>query len=362
MSLLALAVGATLCVAASPALASSEAAKQLVKPKMTLDLGSTSSRPNRAVRVTGDVWPVELVGEWAQIAVQRTSKGKWTSLWTSYASRQVLFTPPASWDGTFNIEVTADDGNWSDWTSTWHGQVRYELVTQQPPPSYHCADYTMTWAQGDFTNNGIDTVMNGHAVAYAYTGLPFAIGSPPFIDAGSLRWYFAEDKLGTLTRDKSVVPRDSYEGTAWHNVRGTLFITGRYRPGEIEEVTGVSNHVDAEMWPGSRDELDSGARSFLSVPDETARPVLDADGVMLDSVVRPMENMAGYTERLNWALTPSTPDDAHILGRSGFYARKYTPTKKGLYRLRATIFKGITPQHPLGTVWVQSAWHNLTVR
>jgi hypothetical protein len=363
LSLLALAVGATLCVAASPALANSEATKQLAKPKMTLDLGSTSSRPNRVVRVTGDVWPVELVGEWVQIAVQRKSKGKWTPLWTNYGSKQVLFTPPASWEGTFNMEVTRDDGNWSDWTSTWRGQVRYELRAAPSSPTFHFTDYTMTWAQGEFTNNGIDTLMNGHAVSYAYTGFPFAMGSPtPFTDWGMLRWYFAEDKLAWDRDDKGIVPKDSYEGNAWHNVRGTLFITGRYHPGETEEVTGVSNHIDAEMWPGSSHEIWRSAASFVSVPAEAARPVLDEDGNMVHSVVRPMAHMAGYTEKLNWVLTPSTPDDANILGRSGFYSWEYTPTKKGLYRLQATIFKDITPQHPLGTVSVQSAWRTLTVK
>lgn len=314
MSLMALAVGATLGAGAPQALAGPRHAKQGVAPRMTLKVRPSSSRPNKIITVTGAVWPVEIVGENIALSVQRKAlSGKWTAV--SLARRQVQYAPPASWQGTFDSRL-----DWVGMThgtmENWQGQVSYG--SPKTDLQFHYVDYSMTSATGSLTALYYIDSDAGVTMA-AYSGTPVD-------DYGSLRWYFAESR-GT---DEGTIPKDSYVGGTQHEA------TGMWTTIWFDHTTTVADNMREQ------------SHGDIWLPEDGPRP-LGADGHM--SGTRSRIPGPGLTHVSEWDLTSS-----ELVVPYGTYSWKYTPKKKGLYRVRAAIAK--TANHAAS----KSPWRNLTVK
>jgi hypothetical protein len=321
MALLALAVGATLAVAASPALASSAAARYRAAPKITLKLSSAAPRRNVIMKMFGSVSPVEIVGESVILLVQKKSSGgKWTPISTPGGGPQVQYTPPESWMGIFNTTTTAE-GKITGILSAWEGSVVYgSPVTAQIG---HFVDYTMTSAQGTLWQ---DYVFEG--------GRTYTFSGTPVEDVGTLRWYFADADLGY-----EVIPGESYEGDSSHEAVG---VTTEVEDGK----TWVTNdwHVTVA------DELRTG---------DLPRPLFHGGHMAETRVVHNDSDPTNYTWTTvsTWDLAPHDSDAViPLAARQGSYDWQYTPTKKGAYRVRAMILK--TANH----VALNSPWRTFMVR
>jgi hypothetical protein len=326
VSVLALAVG-TLVVAASPALASSEAAKQRVTPKITIAISPAAPKPNRVVKVTGDVYPVELVGEFVILVVQKKSPNhKWTMVRTPGSGPQVQFTPPRSWLGIFNTTRTWA-GRITGIDSAWEGSVIYG----SPKTNLfdHYVDYSLTSAHGhlwaEYEFDGGRTLQ--------YSGTPVA-------DSGTLRWYFADSKSDYDQNGHMsiVVPRDSYTGDSFHDTAG---VVTEVEDGKVFKSFDEHWSVWDTLWGG-----------------ELPRPLLD-DGRMGGTRIVHDDDDPSLTSIIvtTWDLAP--PDSDAVLPwpvREGAYSWKYTPKARGSYRMRAVIFK--TADH----AELDSPWRTFTVR
>jgi hypothetical protein len=317
LTLLALAVGAMLGVAAPQALA---------VPKITLDISPAASRLNTVVAVTGEAYPAELVGEYVKLSVQAWDPGR--RRWDAAASRKlrVKFTAPQSWQGKFNIEYVQPPGLIGSYT--YAGQVTYTLDSTDL--GEHVAHYKLTSATGDFNND------------CSFPGFSSTSTWRPDSDWGDLWWYFAEDKGGS-TR----IPADSYDGSANHSFTGRSTIT---QDGFTYVVDPAEESIGAMIW----------------VPGEaavTARPLVTgfdwstpgkAVGFMRKTVVR-YDSALLTTESLDWDLESSAGAEPYAV-RHGDFTQKYRANKKGLYRMRGTIAR--TADHPT----LNSPWRKLTVR
>jgi hypothetical protein len=324
---LALAVGATLCVAASPALASSEAARYRAAPKIALNVSPSSPLAGSVAKVSGNVWPVEAVGKVVSLAVQRKSRGRW--ILVAARGQMVRFTPPNTWRGTFDMELQMPPMFPS---STWRGEVVYTLRAKGTSLVQHLAEYDLTSATGFFFND------------WSYGGVSIKTASwLQTQQQGHLTWYFA---------DSGDIPIDSYDGDAYLTFTGTSIATDpEGHTTELPQTVGASG----VMWE-------------VGAYGETKRPLasfedhgVDEIGLMSETRTRDRDDPPGSTSISTWDLS-SDPMLNVIGGRSGFFKWAYTPTEKGSYRLRATITGGPTPQHPAGTVWAQSSWRAFTVR
>jgi hypothetical protein len=268
------------------------------------------------------VEPVEFVGEYVSIVVQRKApNGRWTAAGSGF--EQVLFDAPDSWQGTFTTKLE-QSGRFSGTPGSWEGSVLYG--SPQTDLLGHYVDYTLTsatgrlWAQGVFESGR----------TYDYSGTPVS-------DAGTLRWYYADvlgdyDATGTAS---VLVIRDSYEGHVNHETVGTL----TEKEDGVTYVTESSRFYVADtMWLGR----------------PAPRPVLDRYGHMTET--RVVHNDADPTltdtTTSTWNLAPSS----NVMARSGFFVWSYTPRKKGLYRLRATM------PETAGHAAVASPWVALSVR
>jgi hypothetical protein len=326
---LALTLGATLAVAASPALASSKAARQRAKPKITLKLSPSSPRAGRVAKVSGDVWPVEAVGKVVSLAIQRKFRGTWIPVRGIARAQWVRFTPPETWRGSFNMEVQAPPMFPS---STWRGEVVYTLMAKGTSLVQHSAGYELTSATGIFFND------------WSYGGVSIQTAWLPPQLQGRLIWYFA---------DSGDIPIDSYEGDAYLTFTGTSIITDSEGHISEEPATGGAGGV---IW-------EAGAYG------ETKRPLAvfvggqhgDEIGRMSETRTRYPDDPPDSTSISTWDLSSDAVVNS-LLERSGFVKWAYTPTKKGSYRLRAIITGDPTRQHPAGTVWAQSSWLAFTVR
>jgi len=330
-AIIALALGATLGAAAPQAFAGPKEAKQRDEPSITLTVNPRAARTNRHIDVSGRVWPVEVVGENVTLSVQRKApRGRWTPV--TLAGLQVFFYAPLTWEGTLTTEITGPTASLQSWT----GRVTYELWNADPDTDRinvgHYAEYSMTKATGTYTWTDGGEDWKGDKMQHwslTYSGTPVQ-------DSGSLRWYFAEATVGAGT-----IPIDSYEATAVHALTGVLVVT--WEDGTVETLPGIASGVAAWIWPDARS-------------PEAPRPVLEPGGLMRGSYVRTDSPSAGFTESSRWVLEPSDYIFYDQLGRSGFYDWEYTPTKKGLYRVRVSGAQ--TADHRA----FRSSWHKVTVR
>lgn len=319
-ALVALTVGATLSVAAPQALAAPKRVIVRYPTTITLQVSPASSHTGKPVKVSGVVRPVETVGEFVTLSVQRKSpSGKWTQV--SSARRQVQFTAPTYWTGPFNIEIAYPTS-----TTRWQGQVMYERTYTNL--DFHYADYNMISATGVYASTGTGGV--------GTRGYSFACVGTPLWDAGTVRWYFA-DSTGA-PGGLGGIAGDSYEGSASHAVTSVQTVTWDDGPVEVGPPTEVD--IWGEIWP-------------LSDPTGLPRPVLDPDLQMLGSRVRALP---GYTESVDWNLHQSQPDLPVLADRGGTYSWKYTPRKKGVYRLRAAMAQTVDRYA------CQTPWRKVTVR
>jgi len=322
VSLLALALGVTLGAAAPQAFAGTADPPLTVLPKITLNVSPASSSPNKVVAVTGDVVPVEHVGEFAQLWVQKKSpSGKWKAA-ADGESRVLLTTPPPkSWKGAFDM--------WTDVTGavtgtlgSWKGKVLYELDDTQPDPSFHYATYTLTSALGVMTAT-YRFESDRHEEYLGYSGT----------DDGVLRWYFAGVEEESLD-----IQADSYEGYAHHQTIGVLTVT---EDGKSTEYADSPMDTSGDMREGIE------PLPQLEGQDMVGNPKRDASG-------------GGETthEELKWRLSPSdvvVPYDK----RHGTYSWTFTPKKAGFYRLQAMMPKDA---HAPDQKWLKSGWIKLRVR
>lgn len=316
---LALALGATLGIAAPQAVAGPMGAH--VRYGAAVSLKATyAQHSSKHIIVTGEAWPVEMVGQYVVISVQRKSpSGKWTAV--TSARRQVLFLAPFTWQGTFNITDVFADHNVG--TLIWQGQVTYQLVDVEL--DIYRADYELVSAMGTCTQTGFGSQWKSgenHDFSWAYNGTPVD-------DLGSLNWYFAESPL-------LGVARDSYDGVSWHTTTGLRIVTWDDGSVTTSEAQALAQGV---IWP-----LDGSTG---------ARPTLDGVN-MIGS--REESYSTGYTESLEWSLAPSETDFNDEVERGGAYSWSFTPKKKGTYRVRATIAK--TADHPAA----KSDWHTVKVK
>jgi len=299
VSLLALAVGVTLGVAAPQALAG---------PEITLSFSPAPSSPNQAIKVTGTVRPVEWVGKTLVLAVQTKSrKGKWTPVRS--AKVQVTFTPPAEWRGKFDIEVAGS--YWNGLLGHWQGQVTYGSPTVDL--NGHYVDYSLTSATGTYKASGTNEPPTSEL--FQYVGYPWD-GAGAAADIGNLKWSFAASP--------GRAPADSYEGAAYHKVSGVLVETTYDPPGRYETPDEIRD-IEGRFWD--------------ILQDTTEPPLLAADGHMRGNVARPVllaGQGTGMTKSLDWDLAPP-PDSPGVVPyavRHGDLTWEYTPKKKGLYRMR----------------------------
>ena len=321
MPLLALAVGATLAAAAPQALAGTGDPSLPVLPKITLKVSPALSSPNKVVAVTGEVVPVEHVGEFVVLWVQKKSpSGKWKAE-TDAVSRVLFTAPPKSWQGAFSM---SDDvtGKVTGTLGNWEGQVLYELDETQPDPSAHYAAYSLTSALGVMTAKY--RFESGRTEEYlGYSGT----------DGGELRWYFAD-----VEEDSLDIQADSYEGSADHMTIGVLTVTENGIPHEYADsqlnISGV---------------MRAGIESLpqLAGQNMVGNPVRDTSA-------------GGETQHevLNWSLVPSDVVVSYEK-RHGTYGWTFTPKKTGFYRLQAMMPKDA---HAPDQKWLKSGWIKLRVR
>jgi hypothetical protein len=246
-------------------------------------------------------------------------RGRWTQM--NWTRAQVVFTPPGTWLGKFNMKTT--DLVWNSFVGDWQGQVLYG--SPRTKLTGHYTEYSMTSANGTLTAEGSVDVPGAYNLVYEYAGSPLR-------DAGTLRWYFAEADGGA-----DGVAADSYEGYAFHSASGVLTVTSIVPglPPASTEVPDVLRSVEGKMWDG-----------------ETTRPLLEA-GHMSGVRERPWgaEYGLAMTQRLDWDLAPAEavlPYERRV----GKYAWTGALAQKGLYRLQATIDNGAH----------HSPWHTVTVR
>jgi hypothetical protein len=319
--LLALAVGATLGVAAPQALAGSGDPPLPDLPSITLRVSPMESSPRVAIKVAGEVKPVESVGKFVTLTVQQKSRrGKWTRV--SSATVQVLFTPPPEWMGQFNMVVI---GPSMSLTGDWKGQVLYE--SPKMAVFGHYVDYTMTSATGTSASSGGDG-----PITWTYAGTPLYLNDTP-PDTGTLRWYFAENPAD--------IPADNYDGDATHNTEGELMMRDDSVSPAAVFIFHIHRSIAGLLWTPADDPTSLGTR-----------PMLAEDGHMRGTAARPYQGLPLLTQRLDWDLAPRLDSDAVVPyeQRYGDYAWSYTPTKKGLYRMRAAVGG------------IRSGWRSFTVR
>jgi hypothetical protein len=319
MSLMALVVGATLGANAPQASAGAKGAHLRYGAAVSLKATFTAHSSKHIV-VTGGAWPVEMVGQYVVVSLQRKSpSGKWIAV--TSAKRQVLFLAPFTWQGTFNITDVYVDHNVG--TLTWQGQVTYQIVDVEF--GIYRADYELVSAMGTCTQTGFGSQWKSgenHDFSWAYNGTPVD-------DLGSLNWYFADSPL-------LGVARDSYDGVSWHTTNGLRIVTWDDGSVTTSEAQALAQGV---IWP-----LDGSTGP---------RPTLDGVN-MIGS--REQSYSTGYSESLEWSLAPSDTDFNNEIERGGDYSWSYAPKKKGVYRVRATIAK--TADHPAA----RSDWHTVTVK
>lgn len=227
-ALVALTVGATLSVAAPQALAAPKRVIVRYPTTITLQVSPASSHTGKPVKVSGEVRPVETVGEFVTLSVQRKGpSGKWTQV--SSARRQVQFTAPTYWTGPFNIEIAYPTS-----TTRWLGEVMYERTYTDL--DFHYADYNMISATGVYASTGTGGV--------GTRGYSFACVGTPLWDAGTVRWYFA-DSTGA-PGGLGGIAGDSYEGSASHAVTSVQTVTWDDGPVEVAPPHG-GRHLGRDL-------------------------------------------------------------------------------------------------------------------
>jgi hypothetical protein len=320
VSIVALALGATLGATAPQALAGpGEPMPGL--PSITLRVSPTASSPRMAIKVVGEVMPVDSVGKFVTLTVQQKSRrGKWTGV--SSAKVQVMFTPPPEWMGKFNMVVI---GPSMSLTGDWKGQVLYE--SPKTAVFGHYVDYSMTSATGTSASSGGDG-----PITWTYTGTPLSLGDQP-PDTGDIRWYFAENPAD--------IPVDNYDADATHNTEGELMMRDASSSPAVVFSYHVQRSIAGFVWAPEDDATSLGAR-----------PLLAEDGHMRGTAARPYQGLPLLTQELDWDLAPRLDSDAVLPygERYGDYTWAYTPTKKGHYRMRAAIGR------------IRSPWRSFTVR
>lgn len=322
VALLALAVGATLGAAAPQALAGSMGAHSGYRPWIMIKASPTTWGSKLAINVSGDAWPIEIVGEYLSLTVQRKApSGKWLSVGS--ARRQVQFIPPESWDGTFDTK-TDWVGRFTGTNAAWEGSVSYG--SPETNQIGHYVNYSMTSASGSLWADG--TFESGRT--YKYTA------DAPVKDSGTLRWYFA-DILGDYGSDGKLsvlIPKGSYEGDSYHETSGTLT--------EVED--GVTLPEDNPTVFIVED--------VLRLKNTEPRPLLDRYGHMQETRVVNNDGDPTLIETTTskWNLAPSSAVE------NGFYSWGYKTAKKGVYRVRATVAK--TRDHAAA----QSVWLKVTLK
>jgi hypothetical protein len=317
------AIGATLGAIAPHARAVPVGVIIRYQPLITITTSPASARLRKPINVSGVVRPVETVGEFVTLSVQRkTPKGKWAQV--KSAQLPVQFTAPTYWTGPFNIEIAFPN---AASTTRWQGQVMYERTYTNL--DFHYADYEMISATGVCTEAG-----SGGSGTRSFSTTYFSETS--LWDAGTIRWYFA-DSTGA-PGGLGGIAGDSYEGSASHDMIGLS--TRTWDDGTVEQDPNSEVYISGEIWP-------------LSDPTGLPRPVLDPDLQMLGSRVRTLH---GYTETVDWNLHQSQPDLPVLAERGGTYSWQYTPTKKGVYRLRTAMAQ--TADHYA----CQTPWRTVTVK
>jgi hypothetical protein len=318
MSLMALAVGATLGAGAPQALAGPMGAHSGYRPWIMIKASPARWGSKLAIKVSGEAWPIEIVGEYLLLSVQRKApSGKWLTVGSGH--RQVQFIPPESWDGTFNTKIDWL-GEFTGINPAWEGSVSYG--SPETHQLEHYVDYSMTsalgrlWAEGTF----------GNVRTLKYTA------ETPVKDSGTLRWYFA-DILGDYGSDGKLsvlIPKGSYEGDSYHKTSGTLT--------EVEEgVTVTEDHAFVVV-----------VEDVLRLKNTEPRPVLNTYGQMQDTRVVTSDGDPTLIETTTsqWNLAPSSAVE------NGFYTWGYKTAKKGLYRVRATVAR--TRDHAAAqSVWIK---------
>jgi hypothetical protein len=331
MLLLALTVGATLGAAAPRALAALGDAKQRYQPTFVVDASSTPG--DNTVSVSVSVCPVEIVGEYVAISVQRKASGRrWTPV-TSHRE-QVDFWAPTAWAGTFTTEITAPP----HWSQVWTGLVTYKIEPPDSDPvktfidvSY--ADYSLTEAIGTYTWTDAGEEWRNDRMQHWWMTYP----GTRVEDMGALRVYFWKTNLGAET-----VPMDSYEGSAFHRYTGVPEVN--WEDGTVEKLWETPSGVGAWIWP-----------DLVGSP-LAPRPLLEPSGRMTGSYVRAASSPTGSTESSRWNLAPSDDEFADPLGRHGGSITFFEHLKKGLYRVRVSLAS--TADHPAH----KSSWYNVRVR
>ena len=317
-SLLTLAVGATIGAGAPQALASPMGAHSGYRPWIMIEASPATWGSKLAIKVSGDAWPIEIVGEYLSLTVQRKApSGKWLTVGSRH--RQVQFIPPESWDGTFNTKIDWL-GEFTGTNPAWEGSVSYG--SPETHQLEHYVDYSMTSASGRLWADGIF----GSVRTLTYTA------ETPVKDSGTLRWYFA-DILGDYGSDGKLsvlIPKGSYQGDSYHETSGTLT--------EVEE--GVNVPEDNPTFFIVED--------VLRLKDTEPRPVLNKDGQMQQTRVVTSNDDPTLIETTTskWNLAPSSAVE------NGFYTWGYKTAKKGLYRVRATVAR--TRDHAAAqSVWIK---------
>jgi len=315
--LLALALGATLGVGAPQALAGPKDAHLSLGDSITLRVSPGSLSPKEIIAAAGEVMPVERVGDFVTISIEKKSaKGKWKKV--SSTREQVQFKAPASWSGKWNARqdsvgtVDARVGTLAD----WQGTVLFEHPTINLKGHY--VDYEMTWAAGTSTYEGVN--YDGEGVLwglYKYIGYPLKTAGAK-ADLGRLRWYFAESPDGIYI--------DSYEGNSYHLTEGVFTVTSlKSSPPTVTEAPAYMYDSDT-MWSAG----DSGPRYRLQI-----------DGRMKNKLVRPGALGNGVSETVtmvsDWDLAPSETIEMNTDLREGYYTGKTSIAKPGDYHIRAEI-------------------------
>jgi hypothetical protein len=316
--LLALAVCVMLGVTAPQALAGPMGAHSGYRPWIMIKASPATWGSKLAIKVSGEAWPIEIVGEYLLLSVQRKApSGKWLTVGSGH--RQVQFIPPDSWDGTFDTTIDWL-GSFTGINPAWKGSVSYG--SPETHQIEHYVDYSMTSALGTLWADGI--FGSGRTLKYT--------AETPLEDSGTLRWYFA-DILGDYGSDGKLsvlIPKGSYEGDSYHKTRGTLT--------EVED--GVTLPVDHAFVVVVED--------VLRLKNTEPRPVLNTYGQMQEKrvVINDADPTQIETTTSQWSLAPSSAVE------NGFYTWGYKTAKKGVYRVRATVAK--TRDHAAAqSVWIK---------
>ncbi len=308
MLLLALTLGATLGAAAPQARAGRRDPPLPALTRITLRVSPGPLRPNQVVRLAGEAYPVEHVGDFVTGVLQKKTGSRWRTV--ASTTFQVTFDAPASWSGSWNTQQNVTYQGVAGRKGTlavWKGDVTYEHANVNL--TEHYVEYEMTGARGA---SSYSWKLWGDGVGLLQWD--DFVGNRSTENTGTLKWYFAESPDG--------IGIDAYEGDSRHVSSGVLTNNVMNDPVLVTTKTVGSTDVDA---------MGSAPRHVVRLDGHMKATALERPGTMIGSVNETVTMVS------SWDLAPSEAVDEPLLLRHGDYVGRMRFAQAGDYRLRSEV-------------------------